>query len=47
MNIKGIVSIGLPLVLAASFVSAQSMTDHPEKLTYAPITFTPRSCAWW
>ncbi len=41
MNIKGIVSIGLSLVLAASFASAQSMTDHPEKLTYAPITFTP------
>ncbi len=41
MNIKGIVSIGLPLVLASSFTAAQTMADHPEKLTYAPITFTP------
>lgn len=41
MNVKGIVSAGLPLVLAASFVSAQQMADHPEKLTYGSLTFTP------
>ncbi len=41
MELHGIAALSLPIVLAASFVSAQKMADHPEKLTYAPLTFTP------
>ena len=41
MNLKRIVALGLPAVLAASLTSAQSVVDNPEKLTFAPLTYTP------
>ena len=43
MKLHGIVALSLPAVLAASFVSAQTFVEHPEKLTYAPLTYTPPS----
>jgi len=43
MKLHGIVALSLPAVLAGSLVSAQSFADHPEKLTYAPLTYTPPS----
>jgi len=38
-----IAAVGLPLVFAASLASAQSLPDNPEKLSYAPLTYTPPS----
>ena len=43
MNLKRIVRLGLPAVLAASAASAQPIASQPEKLTYAPLTYTPPS----
>ena len=43
MNLKRIVRLGLPAVLAASAASAQPIANQPEKLTYAPLTYTPPS----
>ncbi|MEO8360577.1 MAG: pitrilysin family protein [Vicinamibacteria bacterium] len=41
MNLKRIVALGLPVVFIASLAQAQSVPDNPEKLTYAPLTYTP------
>ena len=41
MTINRIVALGLPFVLAASIASAQSLPETPEKLNYAPLTYTP------
>jgi zinc protease len=41
MTIKRIVATGLALAFAASFASAQALPDNPEKLTFAPLTYTP------
>jgi predicted Zn-dependent peptidase len=43
MTINRIVTLGLPLAFAASLASAQAIPDNPEKLTYAPLTYTPPS----
>ncbi len=43
MTINRIVAFGLPLVFAASLASAQALPDNPEKLNYAPLTYTPPS----
>lgn len=43
MNINRIVALGLPLVFAASFAAAQALPDNPEKLSYAPLVYTPPS----
>ena len=43
MTTKRITAIGLPLLFAASLASAQALPDNPEKLTYAPLTYTPPS----
>ena len=41
MTINRIVAFGLPLVFAASLAAAQALPDNPEKLNYAPLTYTP------
>ena len=45
MKLKSLAAFGLPfaLVAGATLASAQSVPDHPEKLTYAPLTYTPPS----
>ena len=43
MTINRIVATGLPLVFAASLAAAQALPDNPEKLNYAPLTYTPPS----
>ncbi len=43
MNLARIVALGLPVVFVASLASAQSVADNPEKLTFAPLTYTPPS----
>ena len=41
MTINRIVAAGLSLAFAASLSSAQALPDNPEKLNYAPLTYTP------
>jgi zinc protease len=41
MTINRIVAVGLALTHAASLASAQAIPDNPEKLTYAPLAYTP------
>ena len=41
MNLTRIGALGLPVVFAASLASAQAVPENPEKLTYAPLTYTP------
>jgi predicted Zn-dependent peptidase len=41
MNFKSIVAQGLPALLLAASVSAQTIPDSPEKLTFAPLSYAP------
>lgn len=41
MTINRIVAAGLSLAFVASFAAAQALPDNPEKLSYAPLTYTP------
>ena len=41
MNVKRTLGLGLSSALLATLVSAQPIAPHPEKLNYAPLTYTP------
>ncbi len=41
MNVNRLIALGLPAVLTASLATAQAIPDHPEKLAFAPLTYTP------
>lgn len=43
MNANKIVAFGLPALLLAASVSAQQIPDNPDKLTFAPLSYTPPS----
>lgn len=43
MNANKIAALGLPALLLAATVSAQSIPPHPETLTFAPLTYAPPS----
>ena len=43
MNLQRTMTLGLSTLLLAGVASAQSIPDQPEKLTFAPLTYTQPS----